>query len=187
MPKTALMASITPDKIISLTNKERDRAGLDSLDLNDQLTKAAVNKAQAVLDSQTFDHAINGKKFSSWIRETGYQYSLVGENLAMDFITAEGLLRAWIASPEHRANILNDKYGEIGVGIAEGKFAGQDTIIVAEIFGAPLVKPAPIPKSISRLNERIMPWESGSKNYLSIYHSFLGNLSRLAASHANLF
>ncbi len=186
-PKTALMASITPERIISLTNAERNRAGLDSLYSSDRLTQAANAKAQAILDSQTFDHTINGKKFSSWIKATGYQYYLVGENLAMDFITAEGVTKAWLASPEHRANILNDEYNETGVGVAEGKFAGQNTIIVVQLFGDPIIRSAPIPEGISRLNERIVPAGNGSNNYLSAYHHWLGNLSFLSARQIYLF
>jgi hypothetical protein len=183
LPKTAFMATITPDKIISLTNGQRNQAGLNTLQINDQLTQAAKAKAQAVLDSQIFDHTINGKRFSTWIKATGYQYNIVGENLAIDFVTSEGLMRAWMASPEHRENILGDEYTEIGVGIAEGKFAGQNTIIVAQIFGDPVIKAAPIPEAISLLNERISPWQgnnSASSAYLSFYHQFLGHLSLLA-------
>jgi hypothetical protein len=182
LPKTAFMATITPDRIISLTNEQRNQAGLNTLRTNDQLTKAAKAKAQAILDSQIFDHTINGKKFSTWIKATGYQYDLVGENLAIDFVTSEGLMRAWMASPEHQENILGNEYTEIGVAIAEGKFAGQKTIIVAQIFGNPAVKTAPIPELISRLNERISPWQkndSFSPARLSFYHQLLGRLSLL--------
>ena len=79
LPKTAFMASIMQDKIISLTNEERGRAGLNVLNTNDKLTQAANAKAQAILDNQTFDHTINGRKFSTWIKETGYQYALAGK------------------------------------------------------------------------------------------------------------
>jgi hypothetical protein len=190
LPKTALMASITPEKIISLTNAERNRSGLSALDVDDQLTQAARAKAQAILDSQTFDHTINGKKFSSWIKATGYQYNLVGENLAIDFVTSEGLLRAWMGSPAHRENILNHEYDDIGVGVAEGTFAGQKTIVVAQIFGDPMVKAAPIPENISRLNERIIPWTDSDPspgNYLSLYRQTLGKLSLLTEKKVTLF
>jgi hypothetical protein len=190
LPKTAFMASITPDKIISLTNEERARAGLNELNVNDELTQAANAKAQAILASQIFDHTINDRKFSGWIKETGYQYTLVGENLAMDFMTSEGLMRAWMASPEHRANILENEYRDIGVGVAEGKFAGQNTIIVAQLFGAPLFKTAYIPEWIAELNEKLIPGEQNNpapQNYLSFYRQTLGRLSLLAEKKVALF
>lgn len=182
LPKTAFMATITPDRIISLTNTARNQAGLNTLQTNSQLTAAAKAKAQAILDSQTFDHTINGKKFSVWIKAAGYKYDLVGENLAIDFVTSEGLMRAWLASPEHRQNITEKEYTDIGVGIAEGKFAGQDTIVVAQLFGDPLIKTAPIPEEISRLNEKISPRiknDSISSPYLSFYYQVIERLSSL--------
>ncbi|HTX86618.1 MAG TPA: CAP domain-containing protein [Candidatus Nanoarchaeia archaeon] len=190
LPKTALMASITSERIIILTNEERTRDGLNPLAVNDELTKAANAKAQAILTAQTFDHTIGGRKFSSWIKDAGYQYILAGENLAIDFVTAEAVMRAWMNSPDHRANILRDEYADIGVGVAEGKFAGQNTIVVAQLFGDPLIKSAPIPQSISRLNERIIPWENNNypaDNYLSYCRQFLNRFSLLAERRVALF
>jgi hypothetical protein len=190
LPKTAFMATITPDRIISLTNDERTQAGLNTLTENAQLTSAAEAKAQAILASQTFDHTINGKKFSSWIKATGYQYRMVGENLAIDFVTSEGVMRAWMDSPEHRANLLENSYTDIGIGIAEGKFDGENTIVVAQLFGNPLYKTAPIPADISRLNERILPWNKNDfapKNYLSFYDGLLEKLSLLSERRVAMF
>jgi Cysteine-rich secretory protein family len=190
LPKTAFMASITPDRIISLTNDERLQAGLNALNVNDRLTDAAEAKAQAIIASQTFDHSINGRRFSSWIKATGYQYSLVGENLAMDFVTDEGVMRAWMDSPEHRANLLEPSYIDIGVGVAEGKFQGENTIVIAQIFGDPLIKTAPIPADISLLREHILPGDKNNfapKNYLSLYDSLLEKLSQLSERQVAMF
>jgi hypothetical protein len=190
LPKTAFMATITPDKIISLTNSERTQNGLNELSLNNQLTSAADAKAQAILDSQTFDHNINGRKFSSWVKSAGYQYSLVGENLAIDFVSSEGVMRAWMDSSEHRANLLENSYTDIGVGLAEGKFRGQNTIVVVQLFGDPLIKSAQIPASITLLHERILPWQannSAPKNYLSLYNNILEKLSLLTERQVAMF
>ena len=190
LPKTAFMATITPDKIIALTNDERAHASLNILTVNSQLTQAANAKAQAILSSQVFDHTINGRRFSSWIKDTGYQYTLVGENLAIDFITSEGLMRAWMASPEHRSNILEADYTQIGVGVAEGRFDGQNTIVVAQLFGDPLIKAAPIPTAISALNERISPWNQQTASrpgYLTFCQLILARLSLATAEESNFF
>lgn len=190
LPKTAFMASITPDRIVTLTNDERTQAGLSALNINDQLTSAAEAKAQAIIASQTFDHTINGRKFSSWIRATGYQYEMVGENLAIDFVSSEGVMRAWMNSPEHRANLLENSYTDIGVGIAEGKFQGENTVVVAELFGDPLIKSAPIPANISLLHEHLLPWDkqsSSPKNYLSLGSTLLEKLSLLRERQVAMF
>jgi Uncharacterized protein with SCP/PR1 domains len=190
LPKTAFMASITPDRIIALTNDERAQVGLNTLTINDQLTSAAEAKAQAILDNQVFDHTINGRKFSSWIRATGYQYEMVGENLAIDFVSSEGVVRAWMNSPEHRANLLENSYTDVGVGIAEGKFQGENTIVVAELFGDPLYKNPPIPANISKLNEHLLPWDKNSyapARHLSFYNGFLKKLSLLSERQVAMY
>lgn len=137
LPNLAYLSSITPENIIKLTNQERQTAGLNILASNQLLTQAALTKAQAILESQNFNHNIDDKKFSAWIRDTGYDYSFVGENLAIDFVNSEDIMRAWENSPLHKKNLLSPYYKEIGVAAINGKFQGQDTTIVVQIFGTP--------------------------------------------------
>ena len=137
LPKTAWLADVTPEKLIELTNQERLAAGLNTLTANQLLTKAAWEKAQEILRTQIFKHNINGRKFSDWIQAAGYNYSYVGENLAIDFVTSEGVIDAWNSSPLHRQNLLNSYYEEIGIAAIAGNFDGQETTVVVQIFGAP--------------------------------------------------
>lgn len=154
LPKTGYLANITSDKLIELTNEKRIEAKLEPLTSNPLLEEAARAKAQAIIQSQEFNHEISGRKFSAWIKEAGYEYSIVGENLAIDFVTNEGVLKAWLQSPNHRKNIFNDEYQEIGLATAEGDFQGQSTIVVVQIFGAPpKEKNSPIAASAPLQNE----------------------------------
>lgn len=137
LPKTAQLSVITPDKLIELTNQERLKAGLEPLTANQLLAKAAIDKAQAIFNAQIFKHNFGDKRFSSWVSEAGYHYSYVGENLALDFTTSEGVITAWNNSSSHQKNLLNPYYQEIGVASMPGQFAGQETTVVVEIFGAP--------------------------------------------------
>lgn len=136
LPQVGYFSSITPEKIIELTNIERSSAGFKNLTTNQSLTQAAYLKGQAIFETQTFQHTIGDKKFSSWIRDTGYDYKIVGENLAIDFMTSEGVINAWLNSPSHKSNLLNPNFNEIGVAIMEGKFQGQNSVVVVQIFGA---------------------------------------------------
>jgi uncharacterized protein YkwD len=138
LPSTAYLSTISEEKIIELTNIERQKNNLNGLSSNPLLTQAAKNKAFDLIKYQKFEHNLNGQKFSSWIKTTGYQYSFAGENLAVDFVTSEGVLNAWLASKSHRENILNSKFTEIGVAIVEGKFQNKNSILVVQIFGTPL-------------------------------------------------
>lgn len=137
LPQLAYLSTITPERIIELTNQERRSAGLNQLTSNQLLTEAAINKGKDILETNNFKHTINDKKFSAWIREAGYNYSYAGENLAIDFMTSEAVLDAWKKSALHKKNLLNPYYQEIGIGAVKGKFRGQDTILIVQIFGAP--------------------------------------------------
>jgi hypothetical protein len=178
LPKTAQMAAITPDKILELINQERAESGLNNLQTDSRLTSAAAEKVKAILESQTFDHTINGRKFSAWVKNSGYKYSIAGENLAIDFITGEGVVKAWMASENHRKNILDEEYSATGIAIIDGEFNGQKTIIVAQIFGAPLLPIPPIPDDIARRQEILRPRE---KNNIALQFKHLPLYYKLAS------
>lgn len=139
LPNLAYLSSITSEEIINITNEERQKAGLNSLTANQLLTQAAAAKGDAILRSQTFQHSIKGRKFSSWIRDAGYNYSYVGENLAIDFETSKTVVEAWKNSPSHKKNLLSPYYEEIGIAAIDGKFQGQNTTVVVQMFGAPAI------------------------------------------------
>lgn len=168
LPNLAYLSTITPEKLIELTNQERQAAGLNSLTANELLTQAAISKANAIMEANTFGHTINDKKFSAWIKEAGYNYSYVGENLAMDFMNSESVIQAWNNSPLHKKNLLSPYYREIGISSMAGKFQGQDTILVVQIFGAPAVgSVAPIAQNfgLGYTNENLMASEIGWPNF----------------------
>lgn len=165
----AIASPVTNEMIIDLSNKERMQAGITSLVQNERLNQAAQGKAEDLLKAQIFEHNIGGKKFSAWVLEKDYNYSYVGENLAIDFITSEGIIKAWISSEDHKKNLLSSNYKEIGVAVLEGTFQGQNTILVVQIFGAQL-KPL-IPDEILKREERLEP----RGEVLSANENFLGS------------
>ncbi len=118
-----------------LFRSEREQIGINTLTANQLLIKAAYDKADAIFETQKFQHNINGKKFSTWIRDAGYKYSYVGENLAIDFLTSEGIIEAWSNSEPHNKNLLNPRFKEIGVATKTGIFNGENTIVIVQIFG----------------------------------------------------
>lgn len=137
LPKTAVFASeITTSKLIELTNQERINDNLPPLSINSKLEEAAVNKANSLITNQYFSHTSpDGKNFSEWIKEVNYEYVYAGENLAMDFITAEGVVKAWMNSESHKKNILSPLYDETAIAITSGIFNGQPTTIITQLFG----------------------------------------------------
>lgn len=132
--------SLTKEGVIADTNENRKENGnLPALIENSKLDISAQDKLQDMFTNQYFEHTSpSGKSISDLGGQVGYEYILIGENLAMgNFKNDSALLDAWMASPGHRANILNTHYTEIGVAVGKGKFEGKDTWMAVQHFGAP--------------------------------------------------
>lgn len=154
LPAASLYSSaITSTNILVLTNAARTTAGLPALGMNTMLSSAAQAKAASMLEEQYFAHqSPDGRMPWNFIRSTGYTYQHAGENLAVHFQQAEDVHAGWMASPTHRANILDNRYTEIGVGVSSGNFEGVPAIFVVQMFGTPMTQPtqptqptAPVP------------------------------------------
>jgi hypothetical protein len=129
-------SDITSSTLISLTNQERNAAGLNTLNSNSKLAAAAKAKAQNMFEEQYWDHfGPNGETPWQFITAAGYNYVYAGENLAKGFRTSEGVVEAWMASPTHRDNILSKNYKDIGIAVVSGVLLGKETILVVQMFG----------------------------------------------------
>lgn len=146
-PNSAEFAAYTSSTVIALTNASRQEGSLGALRENAQLSQAAQRKAKDMLARDYFAHTTpDGKRFWTWIDGTGYNYTLAGENLAIDFSTPESAHAALIASPSHRENIMNKRYKEIGVAVVTGDMAGQQTTVLVEMFGTQAAKKTQVAK-----------------------------------------
>ena len=131
---------LSKNKIIEITNNYRkDNGDLPALKENKYLNLSAEKKLQDMFNKQYFEHISPlGKGVGDISEEVGYQYILIGENLAMgNFDDDAALMDAWMKSKGHRANILNKHYLEIGVAVAKGKFEGKDIWMAVSHFGTP--------------------------------------------------
>ena len=132
-------SEITIQKVLDLTNKERAKTGLSELKYNTILSKSATAKARDMFANNYWAHN-SPKGTTPWdfFKAQGYQYTVAGENLARDFYDTESVMKAWMKSPTHRANIISPKYQEIGVGVVNGTLNGVATTLVVQHFGTPL-------------------------------------------------
>ena len=129
---------ISIEKVVELTNKKRIENGFSPLKKNSILEKAAFDKLKDMFQKQYWDHyGPNGESPWIFMKQNGYEYLYAGENLAKDFTRAEDLIDAWMKSPTHRRNILNDRFQEIGIAILDGNLNGKSTILVVQFFGTP--------------------------------------------------
>ncbi len=126
-------------EVIEKTNQERVSQGLAPLTENSLLDAAAQEKAKNMLEENYWAHyAPSGKDPWGFINGAGYKFSYAGENLARNFYTSPDVVKAWMNSPTHRANILNGKYQEIGIAVVDGVLLGQKTTLVVQMFGRPI-------------------------------------------------
>lgn len=133
-------SEITSQKVFDQTNIERQKSGLPPLVYNDTLSKSAKAKAQDMFTNDYWAHnSPQGKTPWTFFDATGYKYSVAGENLAKDFYDTNSLMKAWMASPTHKANIVHSRYQEIGIAVVNGTIGGIKTTLVVQHFGTPLV------------------------------------------------
>lgn len=135
----ARVSDVTPTTIIQLTNAQRVQKKIGTLATNPLLTKAAEKKAADMAQRNYFAHVSpTGLTPWYWFKQAGYSYTYAGENLAIDFISSEDVVAAWLKSPSHRANLLSTKYKDIGVAVRTAKIDGAAALIVVQMFGAPV-------------------------------------------------
>lgn len=118
---------------LCLLNAERRSQGLARLRSDGQLAKAARRFSAHMVRERFFDHVSpSGSTLSSRVRGTSYLRGRVrswslGENLAWGAgkrATPRSIVDAWMKSPGHRANILDERFRHIGIGVVIG--APQD-------------------------------------------------------------
>lgn len=127
---------ISTEKLLDLTNQKRKESGLAPLHMNDALSKAAVMKADFMLEKDFWAHnSPDGVTPWYFFKQVGYTYTYAGENLARGFTNTDEVMNAWMNSPTHRENILSPNYAEIGFAVKKGRLLGEDTTLIVEMFG----------------------------------------------------
>ncbi len=127
IPSTDKDVSAYEKEVIRLVNAERAKYGLSPLSENWELSRVARYKSQDMKDKRYFSHTspTYGSPFQM-MKSFGISYRSAGENIAMGQRTPEAVVKAWMNSQGHRANILNASYTEIGVGyVKEGNYWTQ--------------------------------------------------------------
>ena len=114
-------------QVVALTNAERAKYGLQALEIDTALSAVARIKAQDMHDAGYFAHTSPnyGTPFEM-MDAFGIEYWSAGENIAMGYRTPQDVVDAWMNSPGHRFNILNESFTRIGVGyVADGSYWTQ--------------------------------------------------------------
>ncbi len=112
--------------VLCLINTERAQNGREPLQADAHLEAAAESHGREMIAANYFAHVSpSGLTPVERVRQTGYIPSsevgyVIGENLAwgtLTLSTPSAIVAAWIASPEHLANILEAKYRDTGIDV----------------------------------------------------------------------
>ena len=135
-------------RVLAALNETRVKQGLRPLLVSEDLRSAAVAHSRAMLTSGFFAHDSRGgvsftTRLKGFYRRAGFDTWAVGENLlySTGTIDAKDAVAAWLASPEHRENMLAPSWREVGIGsvhsaAAAGQFGGNPTWVITVDFGA---------------------------------------------------
>lgn len=131
--------SLNKERVIEETNIVRVKNKLPELKESKLLDVAAKKKLEDIFEKQYFEHVSpDGTGIEKVSQDAGYEYVLIGENLAMGtFKNEKTLVDAWMGSFGHRKNILKSNYTEIGVAVASGVFKGENVWVAVQHFGTP--------------------------------------------------
>jgi uncharacterized protein YkwD len=131
---------ISNTTLLADTNAARSTHNEPALEINDKLTAAAQAKANDMAKRNYWSHVTpDGKQPWMFMVNAGYEYEAAGENLAYGFGSSDDVVTAWMNSAEHRANILNAAYRDVGfatANVANYQGHGAETVIVA-FYGEP--------------------------------------------------
>jgi uncharacterized protein YkwD len=134
---TASAASLSQAEtsLLSAVNQTRLSYGLHPVRPDATLGRAARSHSADMLRNSYFAHGA----FAQRMRSFGARGPLVGENLAWgagSYAVASTIVREWLASPEHRANLLRPGFERIGISALRGSFQGfGSAVVVTADFG----------------------------------------------------
>jgi uncharacterized protein YkwD len=153
--------NVTNQQLLDDTNDERVKNHVALLNLDEDLNQAALLKAKDMFKRNYWAHnAPDGTSPWHWFREVNYRYDFAGENLAKGFTSAEGVVTAWMNSPEHRENLLNENYDDVGFAVVAGTLNNQKTTLVVAMYGSPVgnSSAASEPNSVLAATDTKMNW-----------------------------
>jgi uncharacterized protein YkwD len=131
----AQAATLTQSDLLRAMNRARAAHGLRPLRIDATLERAARAYSTEMLRTGVFTHG----SFFSRVRSFGARGPQLGENLAWGvgaFANPFNIVRQWLASPSHRANLLRPGYTRVGVGVRRGAFQGRaGALVITADFG----------------------------------------------------
>ena len=123
--------------LLAAVNGVRRAHDLRPLAVDPRLMRVARSHSATMLRRGVLTHGDFGPR----MHRSGARGPRFGENLAWGtgrYGTAASIVRSWLASPGHRANLLRPGFRRIGVGARVGRFAGHRgaVVVTADFAGS---------------------------------------------------
>ncbi len=125
-----------------LLNWARARAGFRRLERRSALQRAATLKGRRVASCGQFSHTPCGSSVTASVKASGYRYGWFGEIMFAGTwrrVSAREVVKTWLDSPPHRANVLRRQFRHVGVAPvrAPGLLDGADAVVWTATFASP--------------------------------------------------
>jgi uncharacterized protein YkwD len=106
------------NRVVELINAARRQEGLEPLSVTVSLTNAAQSRARTMAEAGVLSHtAPDGSTVAGRVQAAGYGgWTDLGEVIAAGPASPEEVVECWLASPDHRADLLDPNFKELGVG-----------------------------------------------------------------------
>src|SRR5215217_2954061 len=126
----SITLGVEEERTFVLHNETRADYGLEPLCINPVLTRAARSHSKEMVEKDYFSHySYDGEGVGSRLKRFGYDGSVYAENIAGGYGTSgepDPIFRLWMNDPPHRANILDRRFRQVGVGTYKGSYKGKD-------------------------------------------------------------
>ena len=117
VPISKVQARAMEREVVRLVNRERESRGLAPVRRTASVSRVARQKADDMCAHNYFSHTspTYGSPFDM-MKKFGISYRSAGENIAKGYRTVDAVMKGWMNSSGHRANILSSSYTQLGVG-----------------------------------------------------------------------
>lgn len=145
-PPAAEASTAVAERVLNLVNQARTQArvcgntrfaAVGRLRLNAALSGTSLAHAADMAQHGYFDHrGRDGSTVADRATRAGYPWRSLGENIAAGPTTPEAVVKGWIMSPQHCANLMAPQYTEMGVAYAVNR-ASEAGVYWVQLFGTP--------------------------------------------------
>lgn len=165
----ALELSDTALRVVEQTNAFRKAHRFEPVSADAELEAAAREFARYMARTGKYGHGADGRRPQERAAAQGYDYCIVSENIAYQYRSrgyesaaalADGFVKGWQRSPEHRENMTDPAVTQTGVGVSQDE-AGR--YFAVQMFGRP--KSAAIRFEVRNRSAETFEYRAGDRRF----------------------